>query len=43
MAGVTIEQTFKEAMPMLAVSIGVLFLVTFVPSLTLWLPRLCGY
>lgn len=43
MAGVTIEQTFREAIPMLVVSIGVLFLVTFVPSLTLWLPRLCGY
>ena len=43
MAGVTIEQTFKEAIPMLAASIAVLFLVTFVPSLTLWLPRLCGY
>ena len=43
MAGVTVEQTFKEAIPMLAASIVVLFLVTFYPPLTLWLPRFFGY
>ncbi len=43
MAGVTVEQTFKEAFPMLLASIAVLFLVTFFPPLTLWLPRLFGY
>ncbi len=43
MAGVTVEQTFKEALPMVVVSIAVLFFVTYYPPLTLWLPRLCGY
>ncbi|WP_198471299.1 TRAP transporter large permease [Acetomicrobium sp. S15 = DSM 107314] len=43
MAGVTVEQTFKEALPMVVVSITVLFFVTYYPPLTLWLPRLCGY
>ena len=43
MAGVTIEQTFREAIPMLLASIAILLLVTFFPPLTLWLPRLCGY
>jgi len=38
-----VEQTFKEAFPMLLASIAVLFLVTFFPPLTLWLPRLFGY
>lgn len=43
MAGVTVEQTFKEAFPMLVASIIVLFFVTFFPPLTLWLPRFFGY
>jgi len=43
MAGVTVEQTFKEAYPMLLVSVAILILVTFFPPLTLWLPRLFGY
>ena len=43
MAGVTVEQTFKEAYPMLLASIAILLLVTFFPPLTLWLPRFFGY
>jgi TRAP-type C4-dicarboxylate transport system permease large subunit len=43
MAGVTVEETFKEAMPMLIGSIVILLLITYFPPLTLWLPRLCGY
>ncbi len=43
MAGVTIEETFKEAMPMLIASIAVLLLVTYYPPLTLALPRFFGY
>lgn len=43
MAGVTIEETFKEAIPMLIASIAVLFLVTYYPPLTLALPRFFGY
>jgi len=43
MAGVTVEETFKESIPMLTASLVVLFMLTFYPPLTLWLPRLCGY
>ena len=43
MAGVTVEQTFKEAYPMIIASIAVLLVVTYVPPLTLWLPRFFGY
>jgi len=43
MAGVTIEQTFKEGYPMLLASIAVLFLLTYFPPITLWLPRMFGY
>jgi tripartite ATP-independent transporter DctM subunit len=43
MAGVSVEETFKEAIPMLIASVAVLFLITYWPPLTLWLPRLCGY
>lgn len=42
-AGVTLEQTTKEALPFLAVTIGVLLLITFVPDICLFLPRLMGY
>jgi len=43
MAGVSVEDTFKGGWPMLAASIGVLFLLTYWPPITLWLPRLFGY
>lgn len=43
MAGVTVEQTFKEAYPMILASIAVLLVVTYFPPLTLWLPRFFGY
>ena len=43
LAGVKLEQTVKEALPFVAVSIAVLLLITFVPDLPLWLPRLLGY
>ena len=42
-AGVKIEETVKEALPMMIVSILVLFLITFVPEIVLFLPRLAGY
>lgn len=40
---VKIEETVKESLPFLAVTIGVLLLITFVPSICLWLPRTFGY
>jgi C4-dicarboxylate transporter, DctM subunit len=33
----------KEALPFILMAIVVLFLITFVPQLVLWLPRLMGY
>ncbi len=42
-AGVRIEDTVKEAIPYLAVTIAVLLLVTFVPAITTTLPGLMGY
>lgn len=43
MAGVTIEDTVKEAIPLIGVSVAVLFLITYIPQICLWLPRLMGY
>ena len=42
-AGVRLEETAKEALPFLLVTIGVLLLVTFIPQFALWLPNLMGY
>jgi len=42
-AGVRVEQTARQALPFLAVTIGILLLVTFVPNFALWLPNLMGY
>lgn len=43
LAGVTIEQTTREAIPFIAVTLAVLLLITFVPGVCLFLPRLAGY
>lgn len=42
-AGVTVEQTVKEAIPYLTVLIAILLLITFIPALTTTLPRMAGY
>lgn len=42
-AGVKIEETVKEAIPLIGITIIVLLLVTFVPQISLFLPRLMGY
>jgi tripartite ATP-independent transporter DctM subunit len=42
-AKVRIEDTVREAIPFLAVTIGILLLITFVPGVSLFLPRLFGY
>lgn len=42
-AGVRIEETAREALPFLLVTIGVLLLITFVPQVCMWLPTLMGY
>jgi tripartite ATP-independent transporter DctM subunit len=43
MSGVTVEETFKAGWPMIAASIAVLFLLTYFPPITLWLPKMFGY
>ena len=42
-ADVTLKDLVREVMPFLIVMIGSLALITFVPELVLWLPRLMGY
>lgn len=42
-AKVKIEETVREAIPFLIVTVGVLLLITFVPSVCLFLPRTFGY
>lgn len=43
MAGVTVEETVKEAWPLMGITIAVLLLVTFIPEICLFLPRIFGY
>lgn len=42
-AKVKIEDTVREAIPFLAVTIGILLLITFVPDICMFLPRTFGY
>jgi len=42
-ADVPLGAMVREVMPFLYVMIGALMLITFVPGLVLWLPRLLGY
>jgi TRAP-type C4-dicarboxylate transport system permease large subunit len=42
-ANVTFEQVTKEILPFLLVEIGVLLMVTYIPFISLWIPRLLGY
>jgi tripartite ATP-independent transporter DctM subunit len=42
-AGLTMKEIVKEVLPFLWVTIAALILITFVPDVVLWLPRLFGY
>jgi len=42
-AKVSFEQVTKEVLPFLLVEIGVLLMVTYIPFISLWIPRLLGY
>lgn len=42
-SGVTLKSVVKEALPFLLISIGVLFLVTYAPFISLYLPKLFGF
>ena len=41
-AGISIEKVIKPLLPMFAAMIIVLLLITYIPELSLWLPRLFG-
>ena len=41
-AGIKIDQAIRPLLPMFAAMVVVLFIVAFVPALSLWLPRLFG-
>jgi TRAP-type C4-dicarboxylate transport system permease large subunit len=41
-AGISIERMYKAILPFLIPLIFVLFLITYVPQLVMWLPRLGG-
>lgn len=42
-SGAKLSKVSKEILPMIAVMIVVLLILTYVPALTTWLPRLCGF
>jgi len=42
-AGVKFEETFRDAIPFIAVTLVVLILVTYIPNVTLFLPKLFGF
>ena len=42
-ANVPLKDIVREVMPFLAVMVGALALITYVPDIVLWLPRLMGY
>jgi tripartite ATP-independent transporter DctM subunit len=40
---ISIERLFRSVIPFLLIEIVVLFILTYVPVLTLWIPRMLGY
>ena len=42
-AGLSIQQVIRPLLPMFIAMIIILFIITYVPELTLWLPRLLGF
>ena len=43
LSGAKLKDIIREIFPLLVLFIGVLFLLTYVPDIVLWLPRLSGY
>jgi TRAP-type C4-dicarboxylate transport system permease large subunit len=41
-AGARSDEVNREVLPFLAAAIGVVLLITFVPSVSLWLPSVIG-
>ena len=42
-AQVRVNDVYREVLPFFWALLGVLALVTYLPSISLWLPRLVGY
>ena len=42
-AGVSLEKVSKAVLPFMLVEIGTLLLVSYVPFISLWIPKLFGY
>ncbi len=42
-SGAKLSKVSKEILPMVAVLIAVLLLITYIPGIITWLPTLCGY
>jgi TRAP-type C4-dicarboxylate transport system permease large subunit len=43
LTGAKLKDVIKEMTPFLILFIGVLFLLTYVPEIVLWLPKMSGY
>ncbi len=43
LTGANLKEVIREMIPFIILFIGVLFLITFVPEIVLWLPKLTGY
>jgi TRAP-type C4-dicarboxylate transport system permease large subunit len=43
LTGAKLKDVIREMIPFLILFIGVLFLITYVPDVVLWLPKLMGY
>jgi len=43
LTGANLKQVIREMVPFIILFIGVLFLITFVPDLVLWIPKTMGY
>jgi tripartite ATP-independent transporter DctM subunit len=43
LTGADLKQVIKEMIPFIILFIGVLFLITFIPDLVLWIPKSMGY
>jgi TRAP-type C4-dicarboxylate transport system permease large subunit len=41
--GVTVDELIKEVVPFLVVQVVVMFVITYVPVITLFIPRLAGF
>jgi len=40
---VTLEEISLKALPFCAITIGVIFIMAYFPSIVMWLPRVMGY